>query len=364
LHLASPSRLLDTRSGVGWTSGPAVPSTPVQLRVAGRGTVPNDAAAVFVTITATGGTADGFVTAWPCDQARPLASVLNLRPGLLGSNLALVPLAASAGTICLYAYTVDNSPVHLVADAVGWLPGGPKRAPPPAPTPPPSGGSGHFGTLPVGAILPSDSQCAARVRPAGEVRSSNAVYNQTKGHLTAHPPSPIYARVDGNFTGTTDEIIQWASCKWGIDEDIVRAQVAKESWWHQSNLGDFGSDVSACAPGHPIGADGQPGLFPQSVGMMQVRYPYMTWAFNDAETSSAYNLDAALAARRECFEGQDTWLNTVERGQTYVAGDIWGCVGMWFSGRWYTQPAKDYVAAVQSYLAQKIWTTPDFLGDH
>ena len=43
-----------------------------------------------------------------------------------------------------------------------------------------------------------------------------------------------YARVTGNFTGTTDQIIQWAACKWGIDEDIVRAQAAKESGWHQT----------------------------------------------------------------------------------------------------------------------------------
>ena len=29
--------------------------------------------------------------------------------------------------------------------------------------------------------------------------------------------------VDGDFAGTTDQLIQWAACKWGIDEDIVRA---------------------------------------------------------------------------------------------------------------------------------------------
>ena len=27
--------------------------------------------------------------------------------------------------------------------------------------------------------------------------------------------------------------------------------------------------------------------------------------------------------------------NTVERNGTYAAGDVWGCVGLWFSGRWY-----------------------------
>ena len=47
-------------------------------------------------------------------------------------------------------------------------------------------------------------------------------------------------RVTGNFTGTTDEIIQWVACKWGVDEDAVRAQIIKESYWYQSNVGDNG----------------------------------------------------------------------------------------------------------------------------
>jgi autotransporter family porin len=96
--------------------------------------------------------------------------------------------------------------------------------------------------------------------------------------------------------------------------------------------------------------------------VQQVRYPYMTWAFNDAISSTAFNLDAALAARRSCFEGYETWLNTVDRGRQYAAGDLWGCVGMWFSGRWYTQPAVDYISTVQSYLSQRIWETPPFIS--
>jgi autotransporter family porin len=321
------------------------------LRVAGRGGVPNDAAAALVTITATGGTADGFVTAWPCDQPRPLASVLNLRPGLLRSNLALVRLADGDGTACLYAFTNDGSPVHLVADAVGWIPGGPMRAPPPAepqprePPQPPTGGSQHFGTLPVGSALPGDAECAARVRKAPEVRSGNGTYNATKGFGTpTNPPSPLYNRITGNFTGTTDEIIQWAACKWGIDEDIVRAQTAKESWWNQNAVGDNG----------------------ESFGLQQVREPYAAWAFNngvgDAKSSSAFNMDVAMAARRNCFEGNETWLNTVERGRDYAAGDLWGCVGMWFAGRWYTGPAVQYTSDVQAYLNRRIWETPDFLA--
>jgi hypothetical protein len=218
----------------------------------------------------------------------------------------------------------------------------------------------HFSTLPVGATLPSDEECAARVRPVAEIRPANAPYNSVRGDGPKQTLNRFYARVTGNFTGTTDEIIQWAACKWGIDEDIVRAQAAKESGWFQQNRGDFTSNPDVCVPGHGIGVDGRPGECPESIGIMQVRYQYLTPAFPMATDSTAYNLDAALAARRSCFEGNEPWLNTTDRGADYAAGDLWGCVGMWFAGRWHTTDADTYMTAVQDYLIRRIWTAPEF----
>jgi autotransporter family porin len=124
----------------------------------------------------------------------------------------------------------------------------------------------------------------------------------------------------------------------------VRAQAVKESYWTQSNVGDNG----------------------QSFGILQVRQPFWGWAFNngvgDAMSSTAYNVDAALAARRNCFEGDETWLNTVERGKDYAAGDIWGCVGLWFSGRWYTPDSISYISAVQDDYNNRTWESSDFLN--
>ena len=242
----------------------------------------------------------------------------------------------------------------LVATAAACAPPGP-------PPPPPTGGSQTFPTLPPGSALPSDQECRSRVRAAAENRATTATANHTVGHATAADPGNAFTgRVTGNMTGTTDEIIQWIACKWGIAEDFVRAQVAKESWWHQDTLGDFTTDASACAPKHPIGVDGRQGQCPESVGLMQDRTQYMRPWIDDALASSAYNMDIAYAIWRNCFEGNETWLNTVERGRQYGAGDAWGCVGRWFSGRWYTQPANDYIAGVQDYLNRRIWTTSDF----
>ena len=218
----------------------------------------------------------------------------------------------------------------------------------------------HFGTLPVGATLPADEYCSAHVRPTPEVRKANATFNLTSG-ATAPPQTGYFARVTGNFTGTTDEIIQWTSCKWGIDEDIVRAQVAKESWWYQKAVSDWSTAPTHCAPGHGIGVDGKKGQCPESIGLLQLRFPYIPDAFPTVTVSSAYNMDYALAYRRQCFEGLDTWLNTVERGSDYAAGDLWGCIGTWFAGRWHTAAADQYMNAVQDYLSQRVWETHDFL---
>ena len=230
----------------------------------------------------------------------------------------------------------------------------------------PSDESGAETTLPPGAALPSDLECAGRVVPAAEVRPGNTNFNQTRGRQK-NIAEKWLDRVTGDFSGTTDEILQWAACKWGIDVDIVRAQAAKESYWKMTTLGDFGPNQADCPPGHVLGADGQRGKCPESVGILQVRYQYSgppagrpTWP--EAETSTAYNVDFAYAYWRSCYEGDLTWLNTVERGQDYAAGDAWGCVGAWFSGRWYTQPAKDYIAAVKAYATKRIWTTSSFVN--
>jgi len=223
-------------------------------------------------------------------------------------------------------------------------------------------------TLPPGAALPDDATCSARVTAAAEVRPQNATQNATAGHNKGlnDPGGPLKSRVDGAYTGTTDQIIQWVACKWGIDVDIVRAQAAKESYWVQSTKGDWTTDPNSCPPAHPLGADGTPGQCPESYGLLQDRWNYLgppaglnTWP--EVETSTAYNADLAYSSWRDCFEGHYGWLNTVDRVGTYAAGDAWGCVGVWFSGRWHTSAAEGYISAVQGYYNQKIWTTSSFI---
>ena len=186
-------------------------------------------------------------------------------------------------------------------------------------------------TLPPGSPLPSDGQCAALLdqhrNPGFEPRPENAGANQTNVFREGYrfPPGELEgsgARVTGDFTGTTDEIIQWAACKWGFDADTVRAQAMQESHWLQSHLGD-------CCPGQLT----QPETGGcASIGFLQVKgadvpptnahtYPY-------ALISTAFNVDYALAVRRACFEGRLTWLNSpnvqIENGRPYAGATSGG----------------------------------------
>ena len=233
-------------------------------------------------------------------------------------------------------------------------------------------GPSHFGTLGPGASLPSGGQCAAwvRGRPIPERKAANRTANHATGqHVGAlfdpgatdpRANSQVAARIDGGFTGTTQEILRWTACKWGIDENLVYAQAAVESWWRQSTEGDWAGDASACAPGHGLGADGRTGECPQSFGILQNRYPFERSTWPGIQRSTAMNADTAYAIWRACFEGYEHWLNDVERGRQYAAGDAMGCMVRWFAGRWHTAAADQYVARVKDYLDQRIWETPDF----
>ena len=227
---------------------------------------------------------------------------------------------------------------------------------PPASDPTPD----HFDTLPVGSVLPTDAVCADQVRPADEIKDVNTPFNERRGVVSTDSAPPVVGQpVTGDFAGTTDEIIQWTACKWGIDEDIVRAQMAKETGWRMNFQGDFTPDQANCHVSVRT-ADGSE--CPEALGISQIRPQYHPKAYvnDNAVVSTAYNLDYAYSVWRSCYEGLEIWLNDAERGEDYGPGDVWGCVGLWFSGRWHTEAAETYIDAVQDYLDDRVWESDDF----
>lgn len=229
----------------------------------------------------------------------------------------------------------------------------------------------HFRTLPPGAKLPSGAQCARWVResPSAENRVVNLAFNGSTGQHVGRRFFPagdspqvkkLAPLITGDFTGTTREILRWAACKWGISQDVVFAQAAVESWWQQNQLGDWGTDPRRCPPGHGIGADGRPGQCPQSYGILQNKYSFEKAAWPGFAASTAMNADAAYAVWRSCYDGYEVWLNDEPRGQRYHAGNLWGCVGRWFAGAWFTSAADRYIRQVKAFFRSRIWMGASF----
>lgn len=154
-----------------------------------------------------------------------------------------------------------------------------------------------------------------------------------------------YARyVTGHFTGTTDEVIQWAARKWGLAPNLLRAVATQESWWRMTTVGDNGD----------------------SFGLFQVRRPFHCTepVCEQFRSDAALNADYYGGILRSYYDGKQRWLNTVsgENGKRYRRGDIWASVGAWFSGRWWNGAARGYVRQVKRHLAQRTWRTSDFRG--
>jgi len=123
----TPARVADSRPGGvtvdGLFAGKGLRSadSTLQLDVAGRGGVPVDAPAVTLNVTVTEAAADGFLTVYPCDQARPTASNLNYSSGSTIPNAVVTKLAAtdaSKGAVCVYV----QQAAHVVVDVNGYFP--------------------------------------------------------------------------------------------------------------------------------------------------------------------------------------------------------------------------------------------------
>jgi hypothetical protein len=231
----------------------------------------------------------------------------------------------------------------------------------------------YFSTLSPGASLPSESQCAAWVlsTPSTELQPDNATANQTAptgaelSNFHSNPtfiddlPVADFQNIDGNFTGTTDQIIRWASCKWGLDENAMRAEAWQETTppdqaWAQSQLGDWRTDPSECQAGDWNGWDGS-GCW-QSYGIYQIKP--LTWnVWPEVRDSTAFNADFRAGYLRACMNGDLRGSGIGSNGYPGEGTDyrFWGCMGEWYSGSWYDSGAQYYNSMVQEWVNSQPW---------
>jgi hypothetical protein len=216
---------------------------------------------------------------------------------------------------------------------------------------------GARGTLPVGSQLPSAAHCAAYAAQVGsdrEDRPENRDANLSVPRDLVLPPWPDFwdpsanrlflPRINGQYTGTTDQIIVWGACKWGISTDVVRAMAMAESSWRQAHVGDYVDDPALCVGGYSVPC-------PTSFGLLQLKDTTRPGSWPNSQQHTAFNVDYSLAVLRGCFEG---WVTYLDNG--YTAGDLWGCVGWHFSGEWKDDVALAYIQSVQRQLDDRPWT--------
>jgi hypothetical protein len=113
-HAMTPTRVLDTRA----TTGPVEAGCTTVVDLVGLLT--GQATGVALGLVAVEAAGPGYVTAFPCDAARPLASNLNTRTAVATPNAVTVPLGPSR-RVCVFT----SVRTQLVVDLTGWFgPGG------------------------------------------------------------------------------------------------------------------------------------------------------------------------------------------------------------------------------------------------
>jgi hypothetical protein len=113
-----PTRLLDTRSGLGAPKAKVAANGTVKLKIAGNGSIPAGVTAAVLNLTVTDATSAGFVTAYADGGAKPSTSNVNFRAGQTVPNLAIVPVGAD-GYVDLTTHA--SGTIDLVADIAGYF---------------------------------------------------------------------------------------------------------------------------------------------------------------------------------------------------------------------------------------------------
>jgi len=111
-----PTRILDTRNGIGGIRGAIGSNGSLAVQVGGVDGVPSTASAVVANLTVTDTTAASYLTAWPDGATRPNASDLNWTAGRTVPNLAVVELGPD-GKVDLYNAAGSTD---VVLDVVGF----------------------------------------------------------------------------------------------------------------------------------------------------------------------------------------------------------------------------------------------------
>ena len=151
----APVRMLDTRNGVGVSSGVVHPGQTIVFTVVGHGPIPSSGVtAVALNVTVTNTIGAGFVQVFPTGGAQ-VGDSSNINVGAAREtipNLVIVPVGAD-GTVSLYS----GGGGDLIADALGYF------------TASGATSAGRYKPLNPTRLLDTRSQTPGRLAPRGLV---------------------------------------------------------------------------------------------------------------------------------------------------------------------------------------------------
>jgi hypothetical protein len=119
-HTVSPCRVVDTRSGLGGTTGPLAAGSTTTFTVAGACSIPASAAAVAFNVTAVGHNTVGNLRVYPAGAPEPTASTINFQPGATRANNGVVALG-TAGQVRVKVDMLPGGSTHVVLDVSGYF---------------------------------------------------------------------------------------------------------------------------------------------------------------------------------------------------------------------------------------------------
>ncbi|HJU29223.1 MAG TPA: hypothetical protein VJ718_08630, partial [Candidatus Binataceae bacterium] len=154
-------------------------------------------------------------------------------------------------------------------------------------------------------------------------------------------------------------IIRWAACKWGLDENAMRAEAWSETFWIQDTPADRRTDPTLCQTPNWNGWDGVECW--QSYGIFQSKvFDFNIWP--ETRDSTAFNADFRGAYLRACMNGDISYMSRRTPNAGYpdytnanTEQMFWGCMGEWASGGWYDAGAIDYITSVKSLTISAPW---------
>jgi hypothetical protein len=226
------------------SAGALPPELILEIRVAGIGGVPADAAAVALNVTVTNPSGAGFTTVFPCGAPQPDTSNLNYVIDVDVAN-AVVSKVGVGGAVCIATSAV----IDVIVDVSGYFPAGSPLTPVPnserildtrnaVGAPRARVATGGTIEVAVGGVrsTPSDASAA--------VINVTAVDPSADGFATVYPcsePRPVASNLNFRAGRTTPNLV------------VARLGVGGKVCIATSAAADFLADVAAYFPGGATG---------------------------------------------------------------------------------------------------------------